>query len=131
MQGPSGHVVPWSVGITPTMDCAPYATPRSQSATGGVSDAEEGRFPWEPLLFRAIHPIKVALIEAMLWIELPLSASDVARMFDEEAYDYDVSLISHHAKVLADQGVLALVDTQPVRGAIKHNFVLAPPSRWR
>ena len=96
--------------------------------TNGISPAGGEPFPWDSLVSRVMHPIQVAVIEAMLWVGLPLAPSDLCPMFENE---YSPSHVAYHAKALAERGVLVLVDTEPVRGAIRHNYLLAPESEWQ
>jgi hypothetical protein len=91
--------------------------------TGASSDAGGERFLWDLLVSRVLHPIQVAIIEALLWIDLPLSPADMARMFDGP---YTSSHIAHHSGALAKLKVVSLVDTQKVRGATKHFYALRP-----
>ena len=93
----------------------------------GVSAAGDEPFPWESLVSRVLHPIQVAVIEAMLWIGLPLAPSDISPIFGGE---YSDSHIAYHARALANRGVLELVNEEAVRGTTKHYYVLAPESRW-
>lgn len=91
-----------------------------------MRDAEEGRFRWGWLASRVLHPIQVAVIEALLRIDMPLAPSDMALMFDGA---HSVSHVSYHAKALVDLGVLRLFDTEAVRGATRHRYVLTPEAR--
>ena len=61
------------------------------------------------------------MIEAMLWIDVPLSPRELDRIFEEE---YGVSLVSYHMRTLADVGVVAPVRQQAVRGALQTFYVL-------
>lgn len=44
-----------------------------------------------------VHPTKVLVIEALLWIDRPLSAADLEKVFDGTV---DRSAISYHLKSL-------------------------------
>jgi hypothetical protein len=103
------------------MNCPPNATPRP--ATGDPSGAGGERFPWDALVSRVLHPAQVAIIEAALWIGLPLAPSDIARML---AGDFTLQHAGYHVKALVDLEILELVDTEPVRGTTKHYYALAP-----
>lgn len=76
---------------------------------------------WDALVARLIHPTQVAVIEAMLWIDRPLSSAELVRVFDGEIV---LSSIAYHVRRLADLGVLKQTGTRQVRGAIEHFFVL-------
>lgn len=73
-------------------------------------------FEWGVLVSRLVHPMKVAIIEAMDWIEVPMSAKDLDLVLDEE---FGLSLISYHMRVLADVGAIEMVEQQQIRGALK------------
>jgi hypothetical protein len=74
-----------------------------------------------------VHPIKVAIIEAMLWVDEPLSARLLERMVDDGT---SVSLLSYHLRTLAESGILVVVREQPVRGTTQTYFRLQPASRF-
>jgi len=86
------------------------------------------QFPWASLVSRVLHPIQVAVIEAMLWVELPVAPSDLGLMFDGQ---FTTSHVGYHAKALAHRRLLKLVDTEQMRGATRHLYVLAAESEWR
>jgi DNA-binding transcriptional ArsR family regulator len=87
-----------------------------------VSATENGRsFPWDALVSRLIHPLKVAIIEALDWIEVPMSAKDLDLVLDEE---FGLSLVSYHMRVLADLGAIEMVEQQQIRGALKTFYAL-------
>jgi hypothetical protein len=79
-------------------------------------------FNWDALILLSVHPMKVAIIEALQWIEVPLSPKELDRIFDEE---YGVSLVSYHTRTLADVGVVERVRQQAVRGAMQSFYTLA------
>lgn len=78
-------------------------------------------FDWEGLVALLVHPVKVAIIEAMAWVEEPLSATDLDRIMPG---DVGVSLISYHLRRLAELEVIKPVRKQPVRGAIQTFYEL-------
>ena len=79
-------------------------------------------FNWDALILLSVHPMKVEIIEAMQWIEVPLSPRELDRIFDEE---YGVSLVSYHMRTLADVGVVERVRQVSVRGAVQSFYTLA------
>ena len=79
-------------------------------------------FNWDALILLSVHPMKVAIIEALQWIEVPLSPKELDRIFDEE---YGVSLVSYHTRTLADVGVVERVRQQSVRGAVQSFYTRA------
>lgn len=74
---------------------------------------------WVALAPRLIHPTKVMVIEAMLWIDRPLSASELENVF---VGALSVSTISYHVKTLAGLGVLDRTAKVEVRGAWKRVY---------
>jgi hypothetical protein len=82
----------------------------------------EWSFNWDTLIPISVHPVKVAIIEALQWIEVPLSPKELNRLFDEE---FGVSLVSYHMRTLADVGVVERVRQQSVRGAVQSFYTLA------
>lgn len=83
---------------------------------------------WDALVARFIHPTKLWIIEAMLWIDEPLSASELEQVFAGEA---GYPALSYHLRALVAQDVIEEVGARPVRGAVERFFgftaaVLAP-----
>lgn len=79
-------------------------------------------YEWGLLVPHLVHPVKVAIVEAMAWIEVPVSPRELDRLFDEE---FGVSLVSYHMRSLADVGAVKKVRQQAVRGALQTFYVLA------
>jgi repressor of nif and glnA expression len=73
-------------------------------------------FDWETLVPLLVHPVKVAIIEAMDWIEAPLSATDIDKLSSGQV---GVSLISYHLRKLAEIGAIKRVRQETVRGAVQ------------
>lgn len=85
-------------------------------------EGDEPDFDWAWLVPRLVHPIKVAIVEAMLWIDRPISASELEKVFDGEI---GLGLVSYHMKELAKLGAIAKVGERQVRGALQ-NFYFFP-----
>ena len=113
------------------MNRAPFATPecRCSDRVDGDGGAGDEGFHWDLLVSRILHPVQVAIIEALNWIGRPLAPSEVVQMF--ESQPYTVANLDYHTKALLDHGVLLLAYTEPVRGTTKHYYVLAPEFRCR
>jgi hypothetical protein len=79
-------------------------------------------FNWDTLVPYLIHPVKVAIIEAMEWVDVPLAPRDLDRIFDEE---FGVSLVAYHMRTLVDVGVVEKVRQRPVRGALQTFYALS------
>ena len=78
-----------------------------------------GTFDWGVLVPRTIHPLKVAIIEAMEWIGQPLSPSELASIVSEGKEVFGVSHVSYHMVKLRQLGGLKVTRTERVRGATK------------
>lgn len=86
-----------------------------------MASGNNQHFNWDTLVPHLIHPMKVAIIEAMSWVEEPVSPRELDRMFGDE---YGVSLVAYHVRVLADIGTVEPVRQQAVRGALQTFYVL-------
>jgi hypothetical protein len=64
------------------------------------------RMNWEKLVPRLIHPTKVIVIEAMLWIERPLSATELQNIANGTPV---ISSFSYHLDRLVESGALDVV----------------------
>jgi DNA-binding transcriptional ArsR family regulator len=80
---------------------------------------DEIEFDWDSLVPRFVHPVKVAIIEAMRWVGEPLSASELARIFERR----DLSTIAYHLNKLVEVGVFEQVDERQVRGALQRFYL--------
>jgi hypothetical protein len=70
---------------------------------------------WGTLVPHVVHPAKVAAIEAMLWMEQPLSCIQLVNLFDGD--DLYLSLVSYHVGQLVEFGVLQRTGSRQRRGA--------------
>lgn len=70
---------------------------------------------WGALVPHVVHPAKVAAIEAMLWMEQPLSCNQLVNLFDRD--DLYLSLVSYHVGQLVKFGVLQRTGSCQRRGA--------------
>lgn len=78
-------------------------------------------FDWEALVPLLVHPVKVEIIEAMAWVGLPLSATDLDRILRGQI---GVSLLSYHLRKLTEVGALERVRQEQVRGAMQTFYAL-------
>ena len=81
---------------------------------------------WGALVARSVHPTRLWIIEAMLWIERPLSATELEGIFDKKKKT--LSSISYHMMVLVKMGIVGEVSERPVRGATEHFYSSPKPS---
>lgn len=88
----------------------------------------EAPFDWAALVPRIVHPLKVAIVEALLYLGQPLSASQLRDLFMEPSCHY-LSIVSYHARELEKAGVIEEAGSRQVRGATEtFYFFPAPPS---
>ena len=87
--------------------------------------ALQGTFAWDALVPVAIHPTKVAIVQAMMWLKMPVSARDVQWMFEEPEQE-SVSVISYHMRTLAELGAVEKTGCRSVRGAEQTFYFLSP-----
>jgi hypothetical protein len=79
-------------------------------------------FDWSGLVPRVVHPLKVAVIEAMAWLGRPLSPSELHEVFERR---FSLSLVAYHVNKLEELGALAEIDSRQVRGATEHFYYFA------
>ena len=89
------------------------STEEGQLMTGNNGNADSV-VNWIALVSRVIYPIKVLIIEAIRWIDRPMSATELELVFGETM---SLSNISHHVTTLAELGILKQVRKRRVRGA--------------
>ena len=74
-------------------------------------------FAWDGFVPYVVHPLQVSIVEAMQWIDEPLSASDLTKVIDDERSG--LSHVSYHVVKLAKTGLIEVVRTRPVRGSLE------------
>jgi DNA-binding transcriptional ArsR family regulator len=80
-------------------------------------------FSWDTVVPHIVHPLKVAIMEALCWIGEPLSATDLTKVIGDERYG--LSHVSYHLVKLANAGALEVVRTRPVRGSLEKFYFFA------
>jgi hypothetical protein len=80
----------------------------------GLSFDSGDSFEWERLVAVSLHPLKVAIVEALSWVRQPLSATDLAKMVGAGKYSRD--LIQYHAGCLENWGALAVAEVRRTQG---------------
>lgn len=88
--------------------------------------AAQCSFDWAEFT-RLVHPMQVAIVEALLWIGQPLSAKDFSLLFagQIEHAVAKTSFMSYHVRALAKAGLLELYGTESVRGAVRRLYFVA------
>jgi DNA-binding transcriptional regulator GbsR (MarR family) len=74
---------------------------------------------WSALVPLVVHRTKVQIIEAMCWVNRPLSATELEQIFDETM---SLSSISYHVVTLKKWKVLKQVRARPVRGSTERFY---------
>lgn len=82
-------------------------------------------FCWTALVARVLHPFDVQIIEALRWIELPLSAGDLSQLFDDERW----VLLGRHLRRLSRLNAIELAETPTPRNItdISYRLVVMQP----
>jgi hypothetical protein len=87
-----------------------------------VSDATVPDGFWEALASHLLHPVQLQIIEALAWIDRPLSASELVKVF---AGEERLSAVAYHVRRLADIGALKPTEQrQPTRGSLEWLYQL-------
>jgi hypothetical protein len=73
-------------------------------------------FDWAEFVPRLVHPLKVAIVEALLWINAPLSASELTKVFYGR---WELGVVSYHMKKMAAIDAISKVLERPVRGSVQ------------
>lgn len=95
---------------------APSSTVNGDGPSGADVD-------WGLLAPRFIHSIKISIIEAMRYIDQPLSASELEKVLGGS---FVSSTLSYHLKSLADRGIVEeLAKEKGMAGPGKSPFILA------
>lgn len=76
-------------------------------------------FCWGSLVASTVHPVKVAIVEALLWIHEPLSATELTESFGHN--DYNPDTVLYHLKGLVQLDVIDVTARRHARGA-RENF---------
>ncbi len=82
---------------------------------------------WDGLVARLLHETQLHIIEAMRWIDRPLSSTELSRILDEQMRHQN---ILHHLARLEELEVVTLEFTSPERGKAKF-FRLAAAAQER
>ena len=85
----------------------------------------DGVFPWHECVPHFVHPLKVVIIEALVWIDRPLSATDLRWLMDDGT---GATLFSYHLRGLSEVGIVVNVRKEKVRGTFAVYYRLQPAS---
>jgi hypothetical protein len=87
------------------------------------SDRAIDAFDWTALVAWSIHPLKVAIIECLLWVEEPLSVTEMTQIFDG---DHPFDLVKYHVGRLVKLGTMEATDERRVRGTREKYYYFLP-----
>jgi hypothetical protein len=90
----------------------PPTMPLPMEEGSRVGAGGDGQVGWDLLVPRLVHPTKVIILESMLWIERPLSATELEQI---SARDPDLRTFSYHLKHLEELGVLEVAEKRKAR----------------
>ncbi|HET6997662.1 MAG TPA: helix-turn-helix domain-containing protein [Solirubrobacterales bacterium] len=105
-------------------DATPACSRLAETGCETTVEGDEPCFDWAALVPLTVHPMRVAIIEALWWIGEPLSAKDLREVFADEKLG--TSYISYHVAELAKAGALVKVGEEPKRGAVKKLYFFPP-----
>jgi DNA-binding transcriptional ArsR family regulator len=97
-----------------------YAAEPKMGGNGNIGDEGDGG----ELLVALRHPLRRQILRAMVQNE-PISPRQIS-----DELRQPLSNVSYHVRVLADCGVVALVDTTPVRGSMQHFYSPTIDEPW-
>jgi Helix-turn-helix domain len=104
----------------------PNSSPSPGRASGATERGGRPQLVWGALVPRSVHPLTVAIVEALLWIETPLSPAELRELLSGE---FSVSYVSYHLRTLAETGTLARVGERLEDRAVQPLFFF-PEERW-
>jgi hypothetical protein len=94
--------------------------------------APDSAFPgWELYVASFVHPIKVAIVEILCWMEAPLSAVQLSRICNGGGKSFREPNVRYHLHQLVKVGVLKIVSTSPFdeEGEVDTFFYFADRTR--
>lgn len=104
------------------MSLAPTRDPTGR--TGSVASSDSPFPGWEAFIPQFVHPVKVAVVEALLWIGEPLSATQLAKLFSWKGERFPEPNVRYHVRHLVTVGILEVLPPDPFSdGGSKEKFV--------
>jgi hypothetical protein len=76
---------------------------------------------WSVLIDKTVHPLKVAIVEALAWVGGPLSAKELWLL---DVGDPKYGNVAYHLTALIDLEVLKRTHESPARGSAEKFYVL-------
>jgi len=116
--------------ITPIQSVTPRAGVLSRDRLPARPSREAARgdegFDWESLVPLFVHPVKVAVIEAMLWIGRPLSSAELSTILAGRSHSLGV--VAYHVGRLAKLGVIEVTHERQTRGGRETFYFFPDPA---
>lgn len=112
--------------IEPTSKVLPGHFSSSGSGAEATAGEEQAAYVWRVCVPRLIPALKVTIIEALLFMEQPLSATQLVALLDRS--DCYLSLLSYHLGTLREARVIELIESRSVRGAKEHFYYFPVPA---
>lgn len=88
-----------------------------------MEGGEAPSFEWDAFAPLLVHPMREAIVEALWWIAIPLSATDFRKVFRGK---FTIGLINYHLITLAEARAIVKVRERPVRGGSVEKFYYFP-----
>ncbi len=108
---------------SPPRELAHKGAVHYEGVSGPVShdNGRKAGFCWGTIVAKVIHPIDVQIIEALRWIEQPLSAGDLAQLFND---GHSWAKIGRHLRRLAKLDAIEISEPITLRKAIDVRYRL-------
>jgi hypothetical protein len=98
---------------------------RDLPAAGKPAERSDRPFPgWECFVPQFVHPVKVAVVEALLYLGEPLSAPQLTKLFSGADESFRESNVRYHLGHLVKARVLEVVPSDPFtdEGRLERRF---------
>lgn len=82
---------------------------KPQSFAASETAEQSGRFDWDALVPQVVHPVKVSIVEALLRVDEPMSASGLAKLLSSPP-DHYLTMVSYHLRTLEETGLVAVIE---------------------
>ncbi len=80
-------------------------------------------FKWCALIDASVHELKIAIVEALDWIDQPLSATEFWLLLGPGKYVY--ATVAYHARTLEEMGLTVELWRREARGATEVYYAAA------
>lgn len=96
--------------------------------SSNATAADRRPVDWAALVPLLAHPVRMAIIEALVWIGAPLSASDLDKVLDKR---FGLGNVSYHLRELTKVGAVRLVRGRQVEHFYRLSDQMLAPSPAR